>query len=61
MKREQSRDPRRLPNPEELRKTTEPFSGLPDSTSVEGAAISQKVAKSTTRHSEPPSISIARR
>ena len=51
MKREQSRDPRRLPNPEELRKTTEPFSESLESASVEGAAISQRSAHSTSRHS----------
>jgi hypothetical protein len=30
MKRKQSRDPRHLPNPDELRKTTEPLDQHPD-------------------------------
>jgi hypothetical protein len=51
MKREQGRDPRRLPNPEEIRKTTEPISQTDDSESVESAAITQKPGGSTARYS----------
>jgi hypothetical protein len=50
MKREQGRDPRRLPNPDELRKTTEPFCQVSDDASVENAAFTRKVGESTPRH-----------
>jgi hypothetical protein len=51
MKREQGRDPRRLPNPEELRKTTEPFGQTDDGGPVESAAITRKLGDSTVRYS----------
>ena len=51
MKREQSRDPRRLPNPEELRKTTEPLSQSLENASLEDVAISRKSVNSANRHS----------
>jgi hypothetical protein len=41
-----SRDPRRLPNPEELRKTTEPFDRLPNIAPPDRGAINQAMDNS---------------
>jgi hypothetical protein len=41
-----SRDPRRLPNPEELRKTTEPFDRLPNNAPPDRGAMNQAMDNS---------------
>jgi hypothetical protein len=48
MKRETRGDPRRLPNPEELRKTTEPFDQIAEDASLKGAAIKQQAVNSSS-------------
>jgi hypothetical protein len=50
MRRDQGRDPRHLPNPEEMRKTNEPLSEIQE-TPVKTAPITRQIGESTLRYS----------
>jgi hypothetical protein len=48
--RQSSRNPRRLPNPEEIRKTTEPVDELSDSRTPDGGTAKPLVERTQRPH-----------
>lgn len=51
MRRDQGRDPRHLPNPEEMKKTNEPLCEIRDSIPIKTEPVTRQIGESTLRYS----------